>query len=372
MVKKIVLLITVCLLLCGCASTEKYKIGNASVNVQGIYFDDTETLVCNLDNPYYTQILEEIETFSGQKPAPPDMGVFVHDPDVTIIASNDYVYEIGVAISDPIIEYTNGDETTETYFTYYYVRQLKSGVKQSFTYYECGEDGVPLLGIKADAIAYEYTSDKIGTVQGVVIGIFEKSNYTECVIDSPEYDRIWLYVEDSDYVIVGDTVQYTVTSIDEDNGRYYGTIENMTNNDMSQTSDEYITDLSFEYYIMTVPREPDMLDVSRTQVSTETSKEDFDFTLSLYEDRLPKEVLHELKLKYDEAFFEDHFLLYYGMEVTDVEITAVVQQNWLGGENEVYIKRLTDEEVSQEEHRIVWIEVSRDEWNGYSFYGYRY
>lgn len=371
MSKKVFWIVAMCLLLCGCASGDKYKIGSVPVNVQEIYFDDTETLVCSQDSPYYTQILEEIEYFSGQKSVVPDMGVFVHDPDVTIVADNGDIYEIGVAISDAIIEYTHGDETTETYYSFYYVRRVENGKKKSFKYYEHEEEGLMLLGIKADAIAYEYTSGAIGTVQGVVIGIFQKENYTEYVIDSEEYSRVWINSEDAEVAIEGDMVKYTVTSVD-DNGNYYGTIENLTGNDMSQISDDYITNLSFEYYIMTVPREPDMLDVSRTKVSTEKTKEHFDFTLSLYEDRLPNEVLRDLKTKYNEAFFEEHFLLYYGMDVTNVEITAVVQQEWVGGENEVYIKELTDEEVLENEHRIVWIEVSRDGWNGYDFSAYRY
>ena len=372
MLKKIVFVSIVCFLLCGCTSSEKYQIGNANVNVQSIYFNDTETLVCSQSNPNYALILEQIEMISQQNSVIPEMGVFVHEPDITLVCDNGVTFELSWASSDAIIEYIEGDETRETYTSFYYIRRLEDGVQKSFSYYEETDAVGTLCQLKADAISHEYTSGTIAMVTGVVINTFSRDKYTECVIDSVEYDRIWLYVEDADGVIAGDTVSYEVTSVDSDTGRYYGTVDNLTDNDVTQTSADYITSLPFEYSIMTVPKEPEMLDVSRGRVETEDDAEYFDFILSLYDDRLPSEVLQELDEKYDETFFQDHFLLYYGMGVTEVEVTAVVQQEWLGGDNEVYIKELTDESVPENEHRIIWIEVPREGWNGYSFYGYEY
>ena len=94
--------------------------------------------------------------------------------------------------------------------------------------------------------------------------------------------------------------------------------------------------------------------------------------MSLNDDRLPGNILRELDQKYDEEFFEDHFLLHYGMRVTEAEVTAVVQQEWLGGDNYVYIKKLTDEEVPDTELKIIWIEVEKDRWDECGFDPYVY
>ena len=82
--------------------------------------------------------------------------------------------------------------------------------------------------------------------------------------------------------------------------------------------------------------------------------------------------MEALFYKYNEEFFEDHFLLHYGMRVTEAEVTAVAQREWLGGGNYVYIKELTDEEVPDTEHRIIWIEVEKDRWDECGFYPYVY
>ena len=102
MIKKVVIVLMFCLLLCGCTPAVKYKIEGANVNVQSIYFQDTETLVCSKDSPYFTQILEQIEEISGQRPVDPEMYVFVHDPDITLVATNDVTYEIGSAAPEAI------------------------------------------------------------------------------------------------------------------------------------------------------------------------------------------------------------------------------------------------------------------------------
>ena len=53
-------------------------------------------------------------------------------------------------------------------------------------------------------------------------------------------------------------------------------------------------------------------------------------------------------------------------------VTAVVQQEWLGGDNYVYIKKLTDEEVPDTELKIIWIEVEKDRWDECGFDPYVY
>lgn len=369
--KKLVFVLILCLLLCGCTSCERYKISDTNINVQSIYFQDTETLVCSKDSPYFVQILEQLEHISGQNSVQPEMHVFVHDPDITLVASNDVIYEIGSAVSDLGIRPEGYGYSDDTYREFLYIRKLESGQVADFTYYDRDDEAIKLYHIQEEAIGYEYTSGVISGATGVITGIYEENDNTRCHIDSAEFGSIGIYVTDTDNVIIGDMVMYDVTFVDEDRD-YHGTIENLTDNDVTQTAEDYITSLSFEYYIMTVPKESEMNDVSRWRVSMDDTEEDFDFILSLYDDRLPEEILSELDQKYDEAFFEDHFLLHYGMSVTEAEVTAVVRQEWLGGRNYVYIKELTDEEVSNMEHRIIWIEVEKDCWNGCGFDPYEY
>ena len=124
MIKKVVIVLMFCLLLCGCAPAVKYKIEGANVNVQSIYFQDTETLVCSKDSPYFTQILEQIEDISGQRPVNPEMHVFVHDPDITLVATNDVTYEIGSAVPElgPV---PDGDGYSgDTYQEFIYIRKF--------------------------------------------------------------------------------------------------------------------------------------------------------------------------------------------------------------------------------------------------------
>lgn len=376
MIKKVVIVLMFCLLLCGCTPAVKYKIEGANVNVQSIYFQDTETLVCSKDSPYFTQILEQIEDVSGQRPVNPEMHVFVHDPDITLVATNDVTYEIGSAVTEatptPDSDGYSGDRYSgDTYQEFLYIRKLKAGNAVDFTYYDRDEEAIELFRLQDEAIGYEFTSGKITDATGVVIRIFEEKKGTRCVVDSTEYGWLHIYVEDSDNVIEGDMVKFNITSVDEDRD-YHGTIENLTDNDVTQTAEEYLTSLNFEYYIMTVPKEPEMYGVSLGDVSMDENEEDLDFTLSLYDDRLPGNILRELDQKYDEEFFEDHFLLHYGMRVTEAEVTAVVQQEWLGGDDYVYIKKLTDEEVPDTELKIIWIEVEKDRWDECGFYPYVY
>ena len=371
MFKKIFFIMLICVLLCGCTPTEKYKIEGALVNVQEIYFDNIETNKCSQDSPYYTQILEQTEYISGQEPVQPEMYVFVHDPDITLVATNDIIYEIGSAVPEAESSPDGGGGSEDTYREFLYIRKLKAGQSVDFTYYDRNEEAVELFRMQVEAIGYEFTSGAISEATGVVIGIYEEKDGISCVIDSTEYGWIHIYVTDTDNVIIGDMVMFDITSVDEDRD-YHGTVDNLTDNDVAQAAEEYVTSLPFEYYIMTVPKEPEMNDVSAWRVSTDDDKEYFDFVLSLYDDRLPGSVLRELDQKYDEAFFEDHFLLHYSLNVTEAEITAVVQREWLGGGNYVYIKELTDEEVPDTEHRIVWIEVEKDSWNGYEFDPYVY
>ena len=372
MIKKVVIVLMFCLLLCGCTPVVKYKIEGANVNVQSIYFKDIETLVCSKDSPYFTQILEQIEDISGQRPVNPEMHVFVHDPDITLVATNDVTYEIGSAVPDlgPV---PDGDGYSgDTYQEFIYIRKLKAGNAVNFTYYDRDEEAIELFRLQDEAIGYEFTSGAISDATGVVIGIHEEKKGTRCVVDSTEYGRLHIYVEDADNVIEGDMVKFNITSVDEDRD-YYGIIENLTDNDVTQTKEEYLTSLNFEYYIMTVPKDPEMNDVSQGRISmVDKTEEDLDFTLSLYDDRLPGNILRELDQKYDEEFFEDHFLLHYGMRVTEAEVTAVAQREWLGGGNYVYIKELTDEEVPDTEHRIIWIEVEKDRWDECGFDPYVY
>lgn len=372
MIKKVVIVLMFCLLLCGCTPAVKYKIEGANVNVQSIYFKDIETLVCSKDSPYFTQILEQIEDISGQRPVNPEMHVFVHDPDITLVATNDVTYEIGSAVPDlgPV---PDGDGYSgDTYQEFIYIRKLKAGNAVNFTYYDGDEEAIELFRLQDEAIGYEFTSGAISDATGVVIGIHEEKKGTRCVVDSTEYGRLHIYVEDADNVIEGDMVKFNITSVDEDRD-YYGIIENLTDNDVTQTKEEYLTSLNFEYYIMTVPKDPEMNDVSQGRISmVDKTEEDLDFTLSLNDDSLPGNILRELDQKYDEEFFEDHFLLHYGMRVTEAEVTAVVQQEWLGGDNYVYIKKLTDEEVPDTELKIIWIEVEKDRWDECGFYPYVY
>lgn len=370
MLRKILLLCVACFIMCGCISCKNEDLDN--VNVQEIYFDNIETLICSQSNPNYDLILEQVEAILKQNSVTPTIGVFEHEPEITLVCENGVVYEITRAISDANITYIGGDETEETYISFCCIRKMEDGEKTFFAYYEQTKAVETLFGLKADAIAYEYTSGTINSVIGVVVGINLKGNYTEYVIDSTEYGRVWLTVDDTDCAIVGDTVSYEVTSVDSDSGWYYGTIDNLTENDVTQTTAEYITVFDYEYSIMVVPKEPEMLDVAMGRVETEDDAEYFDFILSLYDDRLPENVIQELDEKYDETFFQEHILLYYGMEVKDVEVTAVVWQKWIGGENEVYIKELTGVKVPENEHRILLIEVPREDWNGHDFSGYVY
>ena len=165
------------------------------------------------------------------------------------MATNDVTYEIGSAVPEAIPSPDGDGYSGDTYQEFLYIRKLKAGNAVNFTYYDRDEEAIELFRLQDEAIGYEFTSGTISEATGVVIGIFEERKGTRCVVDSMEYGWLHIYVEGTDNVIIGDMVMFDITSVDEDRD-YHGTIDNLTDNDVTQTAEQYITALPFEYYIM--------------------------------------------------------------------------------------------------------------------------
>lgn len=366
---KKVIIVFVCSLLCilcacsGKENAEKYNICNKKIRIADMYFNNAESLNCSEDNPYREQILSKIEFISQKETREPTE--FDFEPEITLIAANGFVFELSDSVTAYSYPDAEGAEAENQDDEAYYIRMIRNDETQTF-YFERDDDVIELGRLVNDAVSYEY--DNLGTITGVIRHINEEDKC--CYIVSSEYGDLYVAANDFDNAIVGDTVEVSLhekTESADISADCEGTIQNLTNNDITATSGEYLTTLEFSYDILSYEGdfENNMFRTDRFEL--EYDKEDFDFLMELCEDCLPADVIQHLKEKYDSSFFENNILLYCGLDVPDVEVTAVAQTNWAGGGNMIYVRQNSNQEAPSLQYYILWVEVSKKDWNENDF-----
>ena len=90
------------------------------------------------------------------------------------------------------------------------------------------------------------------------------------------------------------------------------------------------------------------------------------------DDDVPQNVIEELKKQYNEAFFENNMLAFCGIEVTDVEVTAVGQSELFPFGNNIYVRKKTSETIPTGTHKLLFVEISKEKWNDTCYNLYLY
>ena len=150
MKKSLTVICLLSLLFCGCSANaseetgktklqvknKKYEICDRKVKVQELYFNDEKGFQCSDDNPYWDEILMQVERISGKDEIEPTE--FEHDPELTVVTSGDISFELSDGVTayaypDVVgVEYENRDRSS------YYIRILKKGKQKSIFYYGYG------------------------------------------------------------------------------------------------------------------------------------------------------------------------------------------------------------------------------------------
>ncbi len=355
-------------------NSNKYHIANNMVAIDNIYFNNAEGLACNEDNPYREQLLLELESLCQKKTRTPTE--FEHEPEITIIASDGTIYEMSAGATHYEYpeamdsEYENKDESS------YYIRVKKDNQPETIEYYEW-DDAIPLRKVMFDAIYYAY--QQIGNMQGIVTGIYEgydKNNESfRCAIETFQYGYILAEVDTLDNAIVGDTVELILYNEDRENisADCRGTIRNITQNNITKTSSERITQQSFNYNIVTFDSLADPSQFDKQRIELIMEYDDLIFQTTFWEDGdVPQNVIKELKKQYNEDFFENNMLAFCGIEVTDVEVTAVAQSELFPFGNNIYVRKKTSETVPTGTHKLLFVEISKEKWNDTCYNLYLY
>lgn len=346
-------------------SSNKYHIANNKVIIESIYFNNAEWLTCNEDNPYREQLLFELESLCQKETRTPTE--FEHDPEITIIASDGTIYEMSSGATHYEYPETTDSEYETKDESSYYIRVKKDNQPETIEYYEW-DDAIPLRKVMFDAIYYAY--QQLGSMQGIVTGIYEgydaNNESFRCAIETFQYGYILAEVDTLDNAIIGDTVELTLYNEDRDNisTDCRGTIRNITQNDITKTSSEWITQQSFYYNIVTFDSSADPLKFDKQRIELIMEYDDLIFQTTFWEDDdVPQNVIEDLKKQYNEEFFKNNMLAFCGIEVLDVEVTAVAQSELFPFGNIIYVKKKTSELVPAGTHKLLFVEISKDNWN---------
>lgn len=353
-------------ILCGCSGQEsgmKCKIGRHKLKITEIYFNNTRGLKCSEDNPYWEQILSDIELVSQKETREPTE--FDFEPEITLIAANGVTCEMSFSVTAYSYPDVEGDEYENRDESAYYIRILRNG-KSETSYYEVDEDVAKLRRNINGAVSYEY--GRLEKLTGVIRYINNNAGEKKWCYVVSEYGDLKVKTEDFDGAIVGDTVEVELCHKADDTDRTAdceGIIHNLTNNDVTATSGAYLTALPFQYDIISYEGESDVFQINRLEL--ETSREEFDFLLELWGDILPEEVKERLQSRYDDDFFAENILLYCGLDSPEAEVTAVVHTKWVGGENVVYVRTKEGQKAADGKAFLLCIEVPLEEWDEKTF-----
>ena len=385
MKKELIVFCLFSLLLCGCSANasettgksekqtnrKKYEICDQKVKVREIYFNDEKEFRCSADNPYRDEILLQVELISEKEEIEPTE--YEHDPELTVVASEDYTFELSsgvTAYAYPAVEggtYENRDRAS------YYIRVLKKGKQKEIRYFEMDEDVVRLRELMNEAIQFEYENVSEDGVEAVVVSVADDLNGKRCTLKSKKFGSLTLFVEDLDHVIMGDTVRYKLLG-DDEFGRATAEIVNLTKNDLSASEQKEFQILSYSSEVISFQKQREGKTFRTDRFELEYTYNGWHFILGLLRDSLPLDVYSELLEKYNIEFFEENIIMYCGLEYPEVQIAAVVQplDEDAYYDNEVSVRKLTDETLGEDEERILLISVPKSEWNGKSFDLYLY
>ena len=250
---------------------------------------------------------------------------------------------------------------------------LKKGKQKEIRYFEMDEAVVRLRELMNEAIQFEYENASEDGVEAVVVSVADDLNGKRCTVKSKEFGSLTLFVEDLDHVIMGDTVRYKLLE-DDEFGRATAEIVNLTKNDLSASEQKEFQVLSYSSEIISFQKQREGKTFRTDRFELEYTYNGWHFILGLLSDSLPSEVYSELLEKYNIEFFEENIIMYCGLDYPEVQIAAVVQpldeESYY--DNEVSVKKLTDETLGEDEERILLISVPKSEWNGKSFDLYLY
>ncbi|MBR4084827.1 MAG: hypothetical protein IKK33_11160 [Lachnospiraceae bacterium] len=384
MKKLIILLGFLCLLLGGCSKTgqdsvqetktlsksKKYEICGEKVKVQEIYFNNEKGFQCSAQNPYWDELLAQIELISKKEKVDPIEYEF--DPEITVVCDKGLTFELAdgtTTYAYPAVEgaaYENRDKYA------YYIRVLKEGKQKAIFYFERDEDVIHLRELMQAAIQFEYDNAPEEGIEAVVVMMSNNEISRSCIVRSEEYGEITLFPEDFDHVIVGDTIKYKLLD-EEANTGINAEIKNLTQNDLSASKQSYIKVLPYSYEVMSYKKKTD-IDFRTDRLELEYDYDDWHFVLGLESDDMPTDVYQDLLDKYNSKFFESNILLYCWLKSTEVQVTAATQpmEEDMYYDNVISVKELTQEQVPEDEEHMLLVTIPRDEWNGDSFDLYVY
>lgn len=386
MKKLIILLGFLCLLLSGCSQAEqdsvqetksltkskKYEICGERVKVQEIYFNNEKGFQCSDENPYWEELLTQIELISKKEQIEPIEYEF--DPEVTLVCGKELTFELSdgtTSYAYPAvegIEYENRDRWA------YYIRVLEEEEMEDIFYFEVDEDVQRLRELTQAAIQYEYDNAPKEGVEAVVVSARNDSISKYCVVRSEEYGEITLFAEDFDHIIVGDTVRYKLLNESETSSNINAEMENLTQNDLSTSKQSYIKILPYSYEVIPYKKKTDKSTFRTDRLELEYDYNDWHFVLGLLNDNIPMDVYQELLDNYTIEFFESNILLYCGLKSTEVEVKAATQpmDEDMFYNNVISVKELTKEQIPEDEEYILVVSIPKDEWNGKTFDLYLY
>lgn len=386
MKKLIILWGFLCLLLSGCSQAEqdsvqetksltkskKYEICGERVKVQEIYFNNEKGFQCSDENPYWEELLTQIELISKKEQIEPIEYEF--DPEITVVCNKELTFELSdgtTSYASPTVEgyaYENRDKWA------YYIRVLKDEKFENIFYFEVDEDVQHLRKLIQEAIQFEYDNAPQEGIEAVVVRVWNDSISRGCWVRSEEYGLVTLNPENLDHIIVGDTIRYRLLDESESGGKYNAELENLTQNDLSASKQSYIKVLPYSYEVISYEKKD--YGIFRTdRLELEYNYDDWHFVLGLANDQIPMNIYQELLEKYNIEFFESNILLYCGLESTEVEVKAATQpmknEDMYYG-NIISVKELTQDPVPEDKVYMLFISIPRDEWNGQTFDLYLY
>lgn len=381
MIKRAILLLAVLsLMLAGCGwdsseesqiKNKKYKICNRKVKVQEIYFNNEKGFRCSADNPYWDELLTQIQLVSGKEQVEPTS--YEADPEITVVTSEGLTFELSDGTTSyaypAVVGYNHEDKIRKAY----YIRELSEGKTESIFYFDVDEDVHYLRELMQRAQMFEYDKAPAEGIEAVVVRAQNDNISRNCMVRSESYGEITLFPEDLDHIIVGDTVRYKLLDETESTGSINAKIENLTQNDLSASEQSYIKALSYNYEVLHYKKTG--IGALRTgRLELESTYNDWHFILDLLSDKLPTDVYQQLLEKYNADFFENHIILYCGLRKTKVEVIAATQaaDEDTYYPNVISVKELTQQQVPQDEEYMLLVAVPKEEWNGNSFDLYLY
>lgn len=350
---------------------KKYEICSKKVRVQEIYFKNEKGFQCSDENPYWDELLSQIELVSGKEQV--ESVEYEADPEITVVTSKGLTFELSDGVTSYAypevegIEYENKDRAA------YYIRVLKEEKIRDIFYFDVDEDVYRLRELMQKAMQYEYDKAPAEGIEAVVVRARNDSISKFCAVRSENYGEITLFPEDLDHIIVGDTIRYKLLDEAENTGNINAKIENLTQNDLSASTQSYIKVLPFSYEVLHY-KTADIGTFRTDRTELESTYNDWHFILDLLSDKLPVDVYQQLLEKYNADFFENHVIVYCGLQSANVEVTGATQamEEDAYYPNVISVKELSREAVTDDEEYLLVVAIPKEEWNGNSFDLYLY